>query len=525
MYTSFFGFTERPFDVTPDPKFLYLSPQHTEMLASLEYGIRERRGFITVFGEAGTGKTTLLNAALDRLDPKTHVAFIYNTDIHFEELLKMTLMELGLTRAENYLNKPQALDRLNRFAIDQMAKGGNVVLIVDEAQNLDHRTMENLRLLSNLETPKQKLIQIILSGQPELDRKLHHPSLRQLAQRINLRRYITPLGEKETYEYVQHRLAVAGYSGPALFKGRAQELIWEYSGGIPRKINVLCDNALLIAFGLSKNKCDIAVMKEAIKDLSWSPFSDSWWADADTLPEERSPTANTPDASATAQRKYLPATFTALAVCLVFLLGLWLGKFSFSPRAQAPIDPKAFAEGEIIRKSIDQPVSDLTEAVTPPQGRTADGDGDENIKNMNSAFEPPAVSADLQSGEEAVQLSSPKAPEPDKTFMVNPFEGQESSLQPPAAKAIAGMHVSPENTKLPSRSLPQVITVKPGDMLSEIIRQTYGNYNEGLVNTVLRENPAIWNADQIFVGQRIILPEIQELVGPDTITTTAQEVF
>jgi general secretion pathway protein A len=525
MYTTFFGFKERPFDVTPDPKFLYLSPEHTEMLASLVYGISQRRGFITVIGEAGTGKTTLLNATLDRLDPKTQVAYIFNTDVSFEELLTMTLMELGLARAEGSLYKLQALDRLNRFATEQMAKGGNVVLIVDEAQNLDHRMMENLRLLSNLETRKQKLIQIVFSGQPELDRKLSHPSLRQLAQRISLRRYITALGERQTYEYVQHRLGVAGYRGPRLFKGRAQELIWRYSGGIPRKINILCDNALLIAFGLSNKKCSTAVMEEAIRDLSWSPFSHSWLPGTETLPGDLIPAPKPSDASAIARHKYVSAVFIAFAACLVFLLGLSLGKFSFSQRANTPIEPKALVQGKIIKKSIVQSLSGLTVAATPVRTGIKGSDGTGGSKDNNAPLDAPAATGDTPSGQEASRLFSPKDKKIHKGSLTAPLSDKGPPPHTTPMKRQAGIRVTPEKTNAPLKSLPHVIAVKPGDRLYDIIRQTYGTYNESLVNTVLRENPAILSADQIFVGQRITLPQIQEQGSTDNLTTTSRTGF
>ena len=279
MYCNFYRFSEKPFDVTPDPKFLYLSPGHQEMLASLIYGITERRGFISIIGEVGTGKTTLINAVLDRLDERTKVAYIFNTAVNFEEMLNMALLELRLSSAEEALSKVEAIHRLNDFAIEQLAKGHNVVLIVDEAQNLDDTSMENLRLLSNLETRKHKLVQIVLSGQPELDIKLRKPELRQLAQRISMKRYITPLTEKDTYEYIQHRLAVAGHKGrsvfSSVFSSRAQKLIWEYSGGTPRKVNMVCDNAFLLGYALRKKKINAKIVEESIKDLSWSPFSEA----------------------------------------------------------------------------------------------------------------------------------------------------------------------------------------------------------------------------------------------------------
>ncbi|MBW2252896.1 MAG: AAA family ATPase [Deltaproteobacteria bacterium] len=230
MYCNHYGFSEKPFDVTPDPRFLYLSEGHRETLASIVYGIQERRGFITVIGEVGTGKTTLLKAALDRLDEKTSVAFIFNTDVTFDQMLIMALYEWGLVEPKEKLPKVDALQRLNHFAIEQKDRGGNVVLIVDEAQNLDNMVMENLRLLSNLETRRHKLIQIVLSGQPELDTKLNRHELRQFAQRISLRRYVFPFDEKDTYAYLQHRLQVVKDKNSSPFTGKVQKLIWEYSG-------------------------------------------------------------------------------------------------------------------------------------------------------------------------------------------------------------------------------------------------------------------------------------------------------
>lgn len=272
MYCKFFGFSEKPFDVTPQPRFLYLSSAHREALASLLYGIRERRGFITLVGEVGTGKTTVLHAMLDQLDEKTKVAVIVNPDLRFIDMLALILDELGLSKPQEKISKVKALHRLNQFAIRQLAQNGNVVLMVDEGQHLSSNALENLRLLSNLESRERKLIQILLAGQPELDVKLSRHDMRQLAQRISLRRYIMPLSRKETCEYIQHRLQVAGYGRRRFFSDRALTLIWKFSRGFPRKINILCDNALLIAYARNKKKIKTAVMKEAVEDLSYSPF-------------------------------------------------------------------------------------------------------------------------------------------------------------------------------------------------------------------------------------------------------------
>lgn len=270
MYCEYYGFTEEPFDITPDPSFLFLTPGHEEVLKSIVYGIQGRRGLMAIIGEVGTGKTTILNTALEWLSKKTKVAYVINFDVSFEDLLAMALVKLGLVTADQTFTKVDALNRLDEFARQQLADGGNVAFIVDEAQNLNHRAMENLRLLSNLETPKHKLVQIILSGQPELEAKLDQPEVRQLTQRISIRRYIDPLKEDETYKYMQHRLEVAGYSGPLLFSQNAHRLIWEYTQGIPRKINILCDNALLIGFRIHQKKIHSPVVQKALQELRWS---------------------------------------------------------------------------------------------------------------------------------------------------------------------------------------------------------------------------------------------------------------
>ncbi len=266
MYCKYFGFSQRPFDITPNHRFLYPTPGHRKALNSLLYGIHERRGLIVLTGDVGTGKTTLLHAALHRLDAKTKWAFIFNTDLRYLEVLAMILDELKLLKPKK-LTKFEALRILHYFAIRQTAKGGNVVIVVDEAQNLSSETMENLRLLSNLESNKLKLIQLVIAGQPELDDKFREPTSKQFVQRICLRRLVTPLGEKDTYKYLQHRLAVADYKGLLPFTPKALKMIWQYSKGVPRTINVICDNALWIAFAMKKKQINGDILFDVVKDL------------------------------------------------------------------------------------------------------------------------------------------------------------------------------------------------------------------------------------------------------------------
>ncbi len=483
MYCHFFGFAEKPFDVTPDPKFLYLTPGHRETLAALTYGIAERRGFITVVGEVGTGKTTLLNTVLGRLDEKVRAAFIFNTDLTFDEMLTLILFDLGLVRPDETLPKMEALLRLHEFAIRQLLGGGNVVLIVDEAQNLDHSAMEKLRLLSNLETRKHKLIQIILSGQPELDVKLNQPELRQLRQRISLRRYITPLSEKETYEYIQHRLTVAGYSGPSLFNRQTQKMTWEYSGGVPRKINVLCDNALLIGYALRQKSIEASVIEEAIRDLNWSPFSSSRRNQA-TDPVQPPPRSR----GRTSHSRFATAASFVFAAAGIFLVALVLGTSGLnlpgsgllpvwtSNQAKIPMQLSPPDQSPTLR----QPVSHEQAAIAQEGAR----------------------STLLQEKPESGDAMVLEAPHGNGALSVGPagVENQNPTANP---------EPSPSETGESQTREARVVVVKRGENLSQIIFKTYGRNNGTVLGTVLQENPEIQNPDRIMAGEVIKLPEQQ----------------
>lgn len=265
MYCEFFQLTERPFNVTPDPKFLYLNARYREALASLNYGITQRKGFITLIGEAGTGKTTLLNKLLEDLDPKTKSVFIFNTNVTFEEILEYIFAEFDLPVHNG--KKLYMLQRLNAFLLDELRAGSNVALLIDEAQDLEFSVLEDLRLLSNLETAKEKILQIVLSGQPELGQKLSNPVLRQLRQRIGINCRLLPLSRDEITEYIQYRLQAAGCPDAKLFSREAEEQIYHFSRGIPRLVNVVCDNALLIGYALGKKRIGGEVINEAAADL------------------------------------------------------------------------------------------------------------------------------------------------------------------------------------------------------------------------------------------------------------------
>jgi general secretion pathway protein A len=274
MYNQFFGFDSDPFRVNPDPRFFYSSESHKEALATLVYAVRERKGFIIVTGEVGTGKTTVLNALLRTLDPDVQTAYLFNTILSLEDFFSYVLDEFGLEPVEPF-RKGEALHRLNNYLIDRLRKGRQSLLIIDEAQNLSAELLEEIRMLSNLETPQSKLLQIVLVGQPELDAKLHRPELRQLRQRVELRHRLRPLTREETNEYVRERLLLAGHETGQVFTTAALRTVYYYSRGIPRVVNVLCDNSLLTAFAHEVPRISARVVDEAAKEIglgSWDPL-------------------------------------------------------------------------------------------------------------------------------------------------------------------------------------------------------------------------------------------------------------
>ncbi|MZH40952.1 MAG: AAA family ATPase [Nitrospinae bacterium] len=274
VYQDFFGFSEKPFDLTPDPKYLYLSPKHKEVLAHLVYGLQENNGFLKIVGEVGTGKTMICRSFLRELRADFNIAYIFNPCINELELLQTINTELGIPGKSK--SKKKLVDVLNKFLLEERSKGHRVVVIIDEAQDLQPNVMEQLRLLSNLETDTEKLIQIVLIGQPELDRVLARDELRQLRQRITIKWELLPLNLEETRGYIQHRLNIALGKGKVRFSRQAVETVFRYSRGIPRMINVVCDRTLLIAFTQSTKKITPKIVKLAVSDIGGLVPLESW---------------------------------------------------------------------------------------------------------------------------------------------------------------------------------------------------------------------------------------------------------
>ena len=270
MYCEYYGLVKPPFEMTPDPSFLFLGEAHREGLATLVYGVKAGKGFVMLTGEVGTGKTTLLHALLSQLDSDTKSAFIFNPRLTPLGFFRVLFEELDITPRRK--NKADYLLQLNEFLIERLGKNEKTLLIVDEAQNLSIDMLEEIRLLSNLETPRSKLIQIMLVGQPELKEMLRKPELRQLRQRIALSHHLRPFNEEETREYVDDRLRRAGHTGGKLFKRGAMRELYKLTGGTPRLINVLCDSALLMGFAREQKIVDTEMIREAAVDLDILPI-------------------------------------------------------------------------------------------------------------------------------------------------------------------------------------------------------------------------------------------------------------
>ena len=267
MYNAFFGFRENPFNLSPDPAFLYRSPQHEEALANLIYGVHSRKGFIVLTGEVGTGKTTMLECLRDYLDAQfVEFAFIFNSRISVDQFFEMIAYDLDLHCSAK--SKTEVLFKLNELLVQQAQEGRTTVLVVDEAHNLDWDVLEEIRLLGNLENPRLgKLLQIILAGQPELDRKLDAPNLRQLKQRIVLRCSLRPFRAQETIEYINSRLEKAGMAEQTVIPHELMLEVHTRSQGIPRLINALCDNLLLTAFAEGSRESNVVMLDEVCQDM------------------------------------------------------------------------------------------------------------------------------------------------------------------------------------------------------------------------------------------------------------------
>lgn len=374
MYQTFFSLKERPFKLVPNPEYFFLSKSHEEALAHLNYAISQGDGFVEITGEVGTGKTTLCRVFLDGLDDKTEAAYIFNPKLDPQQLLKTINDEFGIRCDAD--DTKELIDTLNAYLIEKKREGKNVILLIDEAQNLAVNVMEQLRLLSNLETNKFKLLQIILVGQPELGELLDSHELRQLGQRITLSCHLTPLNPKEMRQYIEHRLHIAGRKPSVQFTRSAYGAIYKYSGGTPRLVNIVCDRSLLTAFGRDQKKINAAIVRAATHELAGRA-------------ELR-------------RMRWRGSKKTALAVttCLLIAAGLMFAAL-YQPRlisvlnfgsSSNPADPapdrgpaKATLSSETVMQSVSPPVV-KTEKIEDPSGLLYMLEGIDPLSSRNLAL-------------------------------------------------------------------------------------------------------------------------------------------
>jgi general secretion pathway protein A len=272
MYCELFQLTEPPFRLTPDPQFLFASKQHARAKAYMESTIWLADGFVVITGDIGSGKTTLIEAFLAELPKDIALAHISQTQLSPVEFLQALLVEFGFKPFRK--RKVELLSMLKDFMVEQYAAGKKILLVIDEAQNLSRKVLEEVRLLSGLELQKEKLLRIVIAGQPELSHKLDSPRLQQLTQRVRLRFHVGALSKRETHEYITHRLEIAGAKGRKIFEPAACDLVFRYAGGVPRLVNVLCDTAMLCAFAEEKTVIDEALVKAAVEELQWVDYAE-----------------------------------------------------------------------------------------------------------------------------------------------------------------------------------------------------------------------------------------------------------
>jgi len=498
MYGAFFGFREQPFSPTPDPKFLYLNASSREALAALRYGVSERKGFVSLIGEAGTGKTTLLRRLLAELPAGTRSVLVLNPAVEFEELLRFILLDLG-QQPKPGQSKLEMLEALNAELLDTLARGGNVVVLIDEAQDLAVPVLEELRLLSNLETAKEKILQLVLAGQSELETTLARPEIRQLRQRIAVRARLRPLRRAEVRAYVATRVAAAGGDERGLFSAAAFHRLWRFSGGVPRLVNVACDNALLTAYAAGRRSVGWREVGEATRDFR---------------PPRR--------------RLALGAAAAAAVIAVAVALGVSAARRDGAPgpepRAEKQVPSPLRADERALQESADggrprlatagvsseegtvpAERSALERARGLPAGVSREGEAAGTSRSASGAVVVGGsadAAAQEQAGEPMGRGPQAAAPPPD---------GRPGSPDMPASGAaapLAGAEVwSAPTARAPERPPGGVrFRVRRGDTLSGIVRRHYGNASPLLMERVRLANPALGDLDVLAVGQTLVLP-------------------
>jgi general secretion pathway protein A len=409
MYANFYNLKKEPFHITPDPEFLFLSPSHKEALGSIIYGVGHKKGFVLLTGEVGVGKTTIVRSYLEDVDrSKLKIIYIFNSNVSFQGLLKTIYRELGITALADDVF--ELVNQLHYVLIEEYKKGITVVLIIDEAQNMPVETLENIRMLSNLETSTDKLIQIVFCGQPEFEQKLERKELRQLKQRIAVKATIRPLTAEESRAYILHRLQKASAESTTLFTDGAVRKIVKEAHGIPRLINILCENSFITALGYRKGRITSGIVQEVISDFSGKK-----------------------------KGRILKTALVSLALVLAILSSFFIYTHTEPGRSVTGKNPASPTVENKNADSLVMPVENVSKVSSPEETSLPD----QPIKELRS----PAKSG-----------------------------------------------------------FPVIRIVKAGDTLSRLVREVYGVSSKELLIFVRENNPGIYDADSIVVGEQILFP-------------------
>jgi type II secretory pathway predicted ATPase ExeA len=510
MFLGSYHLREQPFGVTPDPRYLYLSAGHREALASLVYGIETGRGFLSLIAEPGMGKTTILFQVLKRFF--SHSAFLFQTQCNSREFLCYLLQDLGLENHDRDIVRMHS--ELNDFLYRESKAGNPVVVVIDEAQNLSDRVLETVRLLSDFEAPEKKLLQIVLAGQPGLARRLSHPGLAQLRQRISIQARLQPLSAVEVAGYIGHRLQVAGYRGSGLFTPDAVQLIAKLSGGIPRIINNLCFNALSIGCAMRREKIGSEVVREVAKELSLDANAARAPLSRQRLSEGFSSAFRTGrDASLSEmgghlfrQRTFQISFLSAMLVSAIFF-GFWSRATKQTTFASPGKASTVLATQELAPDAMKDAAGRLSEA-QPDETRRSPARGTTSTVLATQELAPDAMKdaagslSEAQSDQTRQTTATPKA----STVLAT------QELAPDAMKDAAGRlsEAQPDETRRsPARGTSAAFftyVVEPHDTLRELCTAIMGQYDPSTLAQIRRLNPGMRNLNHLQVGQELRFP-------------------
>jgi len=478
MYLGFYGLRKEPFHITPDPEFLYLSPSHKEAYAAVVYGVRQRKGFVTLTGEVGTGKTTVLRSYLKKLDREAvRPIYLFNPDLTFRELLCMLLHEMG-TESEGR-SEAWMLQWFHWALIQEYEADRNVVVIIDEAQNMPVETLEKLRVLTNIETAKEKLLQIVLVGQPELEEKLNLYSLRQLKQRVAVSARIRSLTKTETKAYMRHRVTKAMGSIERLFDAAAFRALVRHGKGNPRQTNILCDNALVSGFGYQQRPVTAKIVNDVVAEMRGSKWR--------------------------RYNRWMGASATAALLLVGALVLASVGRGGGEgPSDTSAAMPVAHADTVAAPTSEPAPEPVLELPVVEPEPERAVA-----VHTQVALDAMMKIDASLERPPAAAPLPA------DLTEQAPPVVLPTAVAVPAAVAPVMDGAVENEEPVL-AEAVPAVLTADPlrrvvnrGENLSGLVREVYGRCDAALIEWVRVSNPRIGNADLVLAGDTIVFPDIR----------------